>query len=254
MRRLMIAAAALALGLVGAAEARASEGAGPLPSVDFPHVGVFGKYDQAALKRGLQVYREVCANCHGLHYVAFRSLSALGLSEDEIKEVAASFKVIDGPNAEGEMFERPAKASDKIPSPFKNDNAARASNNGALPPDLSLLVKGRDGHEGYIYGILTGYQDPPEGFVLGDGMNYNAHFPGHQIAMPPPLSDGVVTYADGTEATVATMAHDITTFLAWAAEPELEERKATGLKVLIFIGVLTAILYAINVRVWSKVT
>ena len=213
------------------------------------------QHDSAgAIEEGRMVYTGVCANCHGLHYVAFRSLSALGLSEDEIKEVAASFKVIDGPNAEGEMFERPAKASDKIPSPFKNDNAARASNNGALPPDLSLLVKGRDGHEGYIYGILTGYQDPPEGFVLGDGMNYNAHFPGHQIAMPPPLSDGVVTYADGTEATVATMAHDITTFLAWAAEPELEERKATGLKVLIFIGVLTAILYAINVRVWSKVT
>ena len=254
MRRLMIAAAALALGLIGAAEARASEGAGPLPSVDFPHVGVFGQYDKAALKRGLQVYREVCASCHGLHYVAFRTLSALGLSEDEIKEIAASYKITDGPNDDGEMFERDGRPSDRFPSPFPNDKAARAANNGAMPPDLSLVTKGRNGHEGYIYAILTGYQDPPEGFVLGDGMNYNAHFPGHQIAMPPPLSDGQVTYADGTEASVATMAHDITTFLAWAAEPELEERKATGLKVLIFIGVLTAILYAINVRVWSKVT
>lgn len=255
MRRVMIAAAAVALGLIGAAEAQAAEGHGaPLPSVDFPHIGVFGKYDQAALKRGLQVYREVCSSCHGVHYVAFRNLSAIGLSEAEIKEVAASFKVIDGPDAEGEMFERDGRPSDKIPSPFKNANAARSANNGALPPDLSLLTKGRDGHEGYIYGVLTGYQEPPAGFTLGDGMSYNAVFPGHQIAMPQPLSDGQVTYADGTEATVAQMSHDVVTFMAWAAEPELEERKATGLKVLIFIGVLTAILYAINVRVWSRVT
>jgi ubiquinol-cytochrome c reductase cytochrome c1 subunit len=245
-----------AFGFAGIAPtARAASEATELPHVDFPHVGVFGKYDRAALKRGLQVYREVCAACHGLHYIAFRNLTALGLSGDEAKAVAESYNVTDGPNDAGDMFERPGRLSDHFPSPFANEKAARASNNGAYPPDLSLITKGRDGHEGYVYAVLTGYEDPPpEGVTVGEGMYYNRHFPGHQIAMPPPLSDGGVTYGDGTEATVATMAHDVVTFLAWSAEPELEERKAVGLKVLIFIGVLTAILYAINVRVWSRVS
>jgi ubiquinol-cytochrome c reductase cytochrome c1 subunit len=256
MRRLIAAAtAALALGIAGLAPtAFASTEETTLPHTEFPHVGVFGKYDRPALKRGLQVYREVCSSCHALKYIAFRNLIALGLTDDEAKAVAESVKVQDGPNDDGEMFERAGRLSDHFPAPFANEKAARASNNGAYPPDLSLIIKGRDGHEGYIYGILTGYEDPPADFALGEGMNYNHYFPGHQIAMPPPLSDGQVTYADGTEASVATMAHDVVTFLAWAAEPELEERKAVGLKVLIFLGLMTAVLYAINVRIWSRVT
>ncbi len=256
MRRLIAAAsAALVLGLAGLTPAAfaATEG-GALPHTDFPHVGIFGKYDQPALKRGLQVYREVCAACHGLKYIAFRNLVALGLGNDEAKAIAEGYQIPDGPNDEGEMFERPGRLSDHFPNPFANEKAARASNNGANPPDLSLVTKGRDGHEGYIYAILTGYEEPPADFALGEGMAYNKYFPGHQIAMPPPLSDGQVTYEDGTEASVANMAHDVVTFMAWAAEPELEERKAVGLKVLIFIGLLTAVLYAINVRVWSRVT
>jgi cytochrome c1 len=226
-----------------------------LPKVDFPHIGVFGKYDMHAVQRGLQVYQEVCHACHGLSRIAFRNLTAIGLSEEQAKAVAEGYQVEDGPNEDGDMFERAGRLSDYFPDPFPNKNAARASNNGAYPPDLSLITKARDGHEAYVYGILTGYEEaPPEGFTLGEGMNYNHVFPGHQIAMPPPLTDGQVEYADGTEASLATMAHDVVTFLAWAAEPELEERKALGLKVLIFIGLLTAILYAINVRVWSRVT
>ncbi|MSO70301.1 MAG: cytochrome c1 [Alphaproteobacteria bacterium] len=256
MRRLIAAAsAALVLGLTGLSPAAlaATEGAA-LPHTDFPHVGVFGKYDKPALKRGLQVYREVCSACHGLKHIAFRNLTALGLSDDEIKAIAETYQIQDGPNDEGEMFERAGRPSDYFPNPFANEKAARASNNGAYPPDLSLITKGRDGHEGYVYAILTGYEEPPADFALGEGMNYNKYFPGHQIAMAPPLNDGQVTYEDGTEAKVATMAHDVVTFLAWAAEPELEERKAVGLKVLIFIGLLTAVLYAINVRIWSRVT
>ncbi len=256
MRRLIAAAsAALVLGLTGLTPvAFAATESAALPHTEFPHVGVFGKYDKRALKRGLQVYREVCSACHGLKHIAFRNLSALGLSDDEIKAIAETYQIQDGPNDEGEMFERAGRPSDHFPSPFANEKAARASNNGAYPPDLSLITKGRDGHEGYVYAILTGYEEPPADFALGEGMNYNKYFPGHQIAMAPPLNDGQVTYEDGTEAKIATMSHDVVTFLAWAAEPELEERKAVGLKVLIFIGLLTAVLYAINVRIWSRVT
>ncbi len=256
MRRLIAAAtAALALGIAGLTPtAFASTEGAALPHTEFSHVGIFGKYNKGALKRGLQVYREVCSSCHGLKYIAFRNLIALGVTEDEAKAVAEGYQIPDGPNDEGEMFERAGRLSDRFPDPFANEKAARASNNGAYPPDLSLVTKGRDGHEGYVYAVLIGYEEPPADFELGEGMHYNKYFPGHQIAMPPPLSDGQVTYEDGTEATVATMSHDVVTFLAWAAEPELEERKAVGLKVLIFIGLLTAVLYAINVRVWSRVT
>jgi cytochrome c1 len=179
-------------------------------------------------------------------------LAGIGFSEDQIKAIAAEAEVTDGPNEEGEMFDRPARPSDRFASPFPNDNAARASNNGALPPDLSLMVKARKGGADYLHALLTGYkEEPPAGFTLGDGMNYNTYFAGHQIAMAPPIADDAVEYADGTKATAKQIATDISTFLAWTAEPELEERKRLGIKVLLFLIVLTAMLYAVKRQIWK---
>jgi ubiquinol-cytochrome c reductase cytochrome c1 subunit len=162
-------------------------------------------------------------------------------------------QVTDGPNDNGEMFERPGRPSDRFKPPFPNDNAARAANNGALPPDLSLIVKARQGGADYIYGVLTGYADPPPDVKLTEGMYYNKYFPGHQIAMPQPLTDDRVTYADGTKATLSQEAHDVVTFLAWAAEPELETRKQLGVKVLLFLIVLSGLLFAVKRKVWKDV-
>ena len=245
-----LAAAILALACLGGA-ARAAEGP-ELPAQSWSFQGVFGTYDRAALKRGFQVYSEVCAGCHSLKLVSYRHLGAVGFSEDEVKAVAAEIEVVDGPNDEGEMFTRPGKPSDRFASPFANDMAARASNNGALPPDLSLMVKARKGGPDYLYGLLTGYaEEPPEGVNVMEGMNYNKYFPGQQIAMAPPLSDGAVEYAEGIEATVDRHARDVVTFLAWAASPELEERKRLGVKVLLFLIVLTGMLYALKRQIWS---
>ena len=151
------------------------------------------------------------------------------------------------------MFQRPGRPSDPIPGPFPNDQAARAANNGALPPDQSLIVKARPGGPDYVYGILTGYKEPPSGFKMLEGMNYNEFFPGHQIAMPPPLADNAVTFADGTPATVPQMAHDITTFLTWAAEPRLEDRHRTGFKVTLFLVVAALVFYAAKRKIWATV-
>ena len=152
------------------------------------------------------------------------------------------------------MFMRPARAADRVPSPFPNDQAARVANNGALPPDLSLIVEARKGGADYIHALLVGYRDPPpEGFQLSEGMYYNEFFPGHQIAMPPPLSDGLVTYTDGTEATLDQQSRDVTAFLAWATEPNLEDSKRMGVAVLLFVIVLTGLLYALKRQVWSDV-
>ncbi len=233
-----------------------AEAAGPsveLLQKEWPHDGVFGKYDKAAAQRGFQVYREVCAGCHSLEFIAFRNLAELGFTEDEIKAVAAEYDVTDGPDEDGEMFDRPGKASDSFPSPFANDNAARASNNGALPPDLSLMTKARGDGVNYLYSLLVGYEEPPAGVELGDGMNYNAYYPGHQIAMAQPLYEESVEYSDGTEASVEQLAADVTTFLAWTAEPKLEERKATGLKALIFLVVMTGLFYAVKRKIWSDI-
>ena len=213
--------------------------------------GVLGTYDRASLQRGLQVYTEVCAACHGLKRVAFRNLLDLGFTEEEAKAIAASYDVSDGPNEEGDMYTRPGRLSDYFVSPFPNDNAARASNNGSLPPDLSLITKSRTGGPDYLYSLLIGYSDPPEGENLLEGMSYNSAFPGHQIAMPPPLISDAVTYTDGTNATIPQMSQDITQFLSWAAEGKLEERKRLGLKVMIFLIILTGLLYAVKRRVWS---
>ncbi len=223
------------------------------PARNWPHKGVFGTFDRATLQRGFQVYAEVCSSCHSINFVAFRNLTDLGYSMDEVKAIAAEYEIEDGPNDEGEMFMRTARPSDYFPPPFVNEQAARAANNGALPPDLSLIVKAREGGEDYIYALLTGFEDePPAGFELTEGMNYNPYFPGGQIAMTPPLFEDSVEYADGTPATVEQMASDVTTFLAWTAEPTLEARKRLGFKVMAFLLVLTVLLYFVNRKVWSK--
>ncbi len=237
---------------VSAAPAQAAASKEPLPARNWSHYGMFGTFDRGSLQRGLQVYLEVCAACHSLKLLAYRNLTGIGLNEKQIKAITAEFEVTDGPNDEGEMFQRPAKPSDRFVSPFPNDNAARAPNNGALPPDLSLLTKARKGGVDYVHALLTGYkEEPPAGFKLSEGMNYNIHFPGNQIAMAPPIADDAVEYADGTKATTEQLATDVTTFLAWAAEPELEERKRLGIKVLLFLIVLTAMMYALKRQVWA---
>jgi ubiquinol-cytochrome c reductase cytochrome c1 subunit len=222
------------------------------PADGWPHAGAFGTYDRAALQRGFQVYKQVCSICHSLKLIAYRNLPDLGFSEAEVKAIAAEATVHDGPNDNGDMFDRPGRPSDFFVSPFPNDQAARAANKGALPPDLSLIVKAREGSEDYIYSLLTGFGQTPPGETLMAGMNYNPYFPGHQIAMPAPLKDDSVTYADGTQATVAQEAKDVTQFLAWAAEPKMEARKQTGLKVLIFLAVFAAVMYGVKKKVWSK--
>jgi ubiquinol-cytochrome c reductase cytochrome c1 subunit len=246
-------AAALALfgGVLGTA--RAQQEAPPPPRQQWSFEGVFGTYDRAALQRGFQVYKEVCAACHAVKHLAFRDLAEIGYSEDEVKGIAAQVKVSDGPNDSGEMFERPARPSDPIPGPFPNDQVARAANNGALPPDLSLITKAREGGPDYAYAILNGFKDAPAGFKVLDGMYYNEYFAGHQIKMPPPLSPDQVKYADGTPATVPQLARDIVTFLSWAAEPTLEERHRIGFKVILFLVVATGVFYAAKRKIWSRI-
>ena len=216
--------------------------------------GMFGRIDKPASQRGLQVYKEVCAACHGLNRVAFRSLGDLGFSEGEIKALAASYTVKDGPNDDGEMFERPAKPSDKFPSPFANDQAAASANNGAAPPDLSLIVKARPNGANYLYSLLTGYGETlPEHVQVTAGQHYNPYFPGGKLAMPAPLSEGQVSYEDGTAASVDQMAKDVTHFLQWAAEPEMESRKHMGLKVLLYLAVFSAFAYIAKKHIWRKI-
>jgi len=224
-----------------------------LPRQQWSFDGVFGTYDRAAAQRGFQVYKEICSACHPVKHLHFRDLTDIGYSEDEVKAIAAGYQVTDGPNDEGQMFQRPGRPSDPIPGPFPNDQAARAANNGALPPDQSLIVKARPGGPDYVYGILTGYKEPPSGFKMLEGMNYNEFFPGHQIAMPPPLADNAVTFADGVPATVPQMAHDVVTFLTWAAEPRLEDRHRTGFKVTLFLVIAALVFYAAKRKIWAPI-
>ena len=249
MKKLSIGAAVLLFGLPAGA-ALAAEGK-ELPERDWSFSGIFGQFDRGAMQRGLQVYREVCAGCHSLRFIAFRNLGALGYGEDEIKAIAAEYSIEDGPNEEGEMFERPGRPPDRFPSPFPNDKAAAANNNGAVPPDLSLIVKARTGGADYVHGLLTGYAEPPEGLEILEGQNYNLYFPGNVTAMAPPLFEDAVEYGDGTPATVERMATDVATFLAWTAEPEMEERKSMGIGVMLFLLVFTGVLYAVKRKVWA---
>ncbi|MDA0997296.1 MAG: cytochrome c1 [Proteobacteria bacterium] len=282
----LIAVAAIATGIAASSGAALAAGDTPTPpSRQWSFTGLFGTFDRAAAQRGFQVYKNVCSACHSLNLISIRNLHGLGYNDDEIKAVAAGYQVKDGPNDDGEMFERPGRPADRFPSPFPNAKAAAAANGGAAPPDLSLITKARAGggdsairvslkHPGgyplgvdYIYALLTGYSEKVPAdfqknwaahhdgkpFELPDGKHFNMYFPGHAISMAPPLAEGGVEYGDGTKATVAQMASDISMFLAWTAEPELEARKNLGIKVLLFLLLLTAMLYALKRKIWSDV-
>ena len=223
---------------------------------DWSFKGLFGKFDRGALQRGYQVYTEVCSSCHSMKYLSYRNLSEKGgpeFSEDQAKAIAASFEVKDGPNSDGEMFTRPGKLSDKFVMPYGNVKAAQAANGGAYPPDMSVLVKARGGGVDYIYSLLQGYEDPPLGETLDDGVYYNKYMYGNKIRMANPLSDGLIEYADGTEASIEQMSKDVTTFLMWTAEPHLEARHQMGFKAIIYLIILTALVYFSMKRVWSRV-
>lgn len=216
--------------------------------------GPFGTYNRAALQRGYQVWSQVCSVCHSMKYLAYRNLTGIGLSEAQVKAIAAQVTVDGGLNEDGtKMLQRNGLPSDHFKPPFPNDNAARAANNNALPPDHSSIVNAREGGPDYIYGILTGYVNPPPGYKVADGLYYNKTFPTHQIAMPKPLSDDQVTYSDGTKATLDQEAHDVTTFLYWASNPKMEQRKRMGVHVVFYLLILTGVVYALKRKVWSNI-
>lgn len=245
--------AACDIPLVPIVYAASDKHAPELPDYEWTFEGMFGTYDRAALQRGLKVYQNVCAACHSLDRVYFRNLHALGYSDNQIKALASQYTVNDGPNDDGEMFERPGKPSDRFPGPYPNKQAAKAANNGAYPPDMSLLVKARPGGADYIRALITGYEEPPAGVELLEGQYWNEYMAGHVIAMPPQLSDDMVPYEDETPQTAEQYAADVSHFLAWAAEPEMEERKQTGIKVLIFLLVFAGLMYAYKRKIWANV-
>ena len=221
--------------------------------LDWGFLGPFGKYDKSALQRGLQVYKEVCSSCHSMKYIAFRNLSDLGYNEAEIKAFSSEYTVVDGPNNDGEMFERSGRPSDYFVPPYNNQKAARAANGGAYPPDLSLITKARSGGSNYLYSLLTGYIDPPKDINVREGLYYNENYSGNLIAMPQPLYASSVSYADGTEATVAKMAADVTEFLTWAAEPEMEVRKRTGIAAISFLLIMAVMSYFAKLQIWANI-
>jgi ubiquinol-cytochrome c reductase cytochrome c1 subunit len=220
---------------------------------DWSFDGAFGTYDKASLQRGFEIYRTVCSNCHSMNLLSYHDLSGIGYSDAEVKAIAASVQVPDEPDDQGEIKDRPGRPSDHFKSPFANTQAAKAANNGALPPDQSLLVRGRKYGPDYIYALMTGYKDAPADVTVPDGLYYNVAFPGNKIAMPPPLSDDAVQYADGTKATLSQEAHDVATFLTWAADPTLDMRHRIGARVMIFLIVFAAVMYGVKRRVWSNV-
>ena len=238
--------------------------------LNWSFAGPFGTWDIGQLQRGLKVYKEVCSACHSMNLVAFRSLTDLGYSEDQVKAFAADYTVQDGPNDSGEMFDRPGLPTDHFPAPFPNTQAAAAANGGAAPPDFSLLAKARAVESGfpgfvfdiftqyasqgpdYIHALVTGYEDPPAGVTIPEGTYYNPHFiSGPALRMPPPLSDGLVEYSDGAPQTEDQYARDVAAFMMWAAEPHLVERKATGFVVMIFLVVFAVMLYLVKRRIWA---
>ena len=221
------------------------------PKQDWSFEGMFGTYDKGALQRGLKVYQNVCAACHGMDHLSYRNLQGLGYNENQVKNIAAQYTVTDGPDDEGEMFDRPAEPSDFFVSPYPNEQAAKYANNGALPPDLSLITKARHDGSNYVYAILTGYSEPEHGTEVPEGKYYNKYFPGHVISMAPPLSDDIVPYEDQTPQTKEQYAKDVAQFLTWAADPYMEDRKRIGLRVIIFLLVFAGIMYAYKRRLWS---
>ncbi|MEI6557330.1 MAG: cytochrome c1 [Rhodospirillaceae bacterium] len=247
----VILAAALVLGFGTAGVAQANEGV-ELPQQSWPQAGPFGRIDQKQAQRGFQVFKEICANCHALGLVPYRALKGIGFTADQVKEIAAAAQVTDGPNDQGEMFQRPGKPSDRFVKPFANEKAAAAANGGAAPPDLSVIVKARLGAENYIAALLTGYPDePPAGAQVPEGKYYNKYFPGHAIGMPKMLFDDSVTYADGTKATALQEAKDVATFLSYVSEPTQDERKGLGAKVILFLLVFAGLMYGCKRQLWA---
>jgi cytochrome c1 len=253
--------------------ARAAEAEQP-PRNKWSFAGPFGVYDRAQLQRGLKVYREVCSVCHGLSYISFRNLAEPGgpeFTRAQAAAIAAEYKIQDGPNDQGEMFERPGRPADKFPTPWKNEPEARTRYNGAVPPDLSVMAKARTYERGfpwfvfdiftqfqeqgvdYLVALLKGYENEPQGFTLPPGTQYNKYFPGHAIAMPKPLEDGRVEYSDGTPATLDSYSKDVAAFLMWTAEPHMEARKRIGFQVMLFLLVFAGLLYFVKKKVWSGV-
>ena len=224
-----------------------------MPKHKWSFNGVTGTFDRAALQRGYKVYREVCSGCHSMRLLYYRDLIDIGFSEAQVKVISSDYTVLDGPNDEGEMFEREARPADNFVNPYLNDNEARANNNGAYPPDLSVITKARKYGVDYIYNLLLGYNEPPEGVAVGDGMYYNEWMPGNQIAMPAPISDGSVDYDDGTDNNAKQLSEDVVTFLKWAAEPEMEVRKNMGIKVILFFMIFGLVVYLAKNRLWRDV-
>ena len=254
MRTLLATAAVALAALTGPAFAEG--GHVKLLDTKFSFEGPFGTYDYKAVQRGFQVYKEVCAACHGLSLVAYRNLQQIGLSEAAVKAIAADVQIRDL-NDVGEMADRPGRPADRFPSPYANEVAARAANNNALPPDLALITKARHDGPAYVYSLLTGYRNPPADLPPenrpGTGLHYNPYFPNLNLAMPPPIvADGQVTYADGTNATVDQMAKDVSAFLAWTAEPRLENRHRTGIAALIFLVIATILAYLSYKNIWAS--
>ena len=231
----------------------ASGSGNDLPKHNWSFKGLTGTFDKSAVQRGFKVYREVCSGCHSMSLLYYRDLIDIGFSDEEVKAIAAEYTVIDGPNEEGEMFERSAKPSDRFVPPFSNEQEARISNNGSYPPDLSVITKAKKHGPDYIFNLLLGYTEPPVDFELGEGMYYNKWKEGHQISMAQPLDEGYVDYDDGTENNLPQLAEDITTFLVWSAEPELEARKKLGIKVILFFIVLGSIVFIVKNRLWREI-
>ena len=255
MKKIIIITHLIFLLLIGSYQVNAAEKT-DLLKVDWSFNGLFGKFDRGSLQRGYQVYSEVCAACHSMKYLSYRNLSEKGgpeFSIEQAKAIAASFEITDGPNADGEMFTRPGKLSDKFLMPYENDKAAQAANGGAYPPDMSVLAKARSGGADYIYSLLLGYEEAPSGMSLDDGVYYNKYMYGNQIKMSAPLTEDLIEYGDGTEASIEQMSKDVTTFLMWAAEPHLETRHQMGFKAIVYLIILTVLVYFSMKKIWSRV-
>ena len=280
MKKLLASIVPFALvAIIGASPAVAAEGEGGTPHYPIHHLkeqswsfaGPFGTYDKGQLQRGLKVYTEVCAACHSMNLVAFRTLEDLGYSEEQVKAFAANYEVQDGPNDEGEMFTRTAIPADRFPSPYPNEQAAAYANNGAIPPDFSLLAKARYVERGfpqfifdiftgynesgpnYIYSLLTGYEEAPAGVEIAEGTHYNPYFiSSASLAMAQPIDDGAVTYDDGSPETLDQYAHDVAAFMMWAAEPHMEERKRTGFMVILFLAIFSSLMYLTKKAVFAN--
>lgn len=283
MKKIVTGLAALGMGLtlsLGAIAQEEHSEANPIHfpikkpiEMDWSFAGPFGSYDKAQLQRGLKVYKEVCAACHSLDLVAFRTLGELGYSDAQVRTLAAEYQVQDGPNSDGEMFERPGIPADYFPSPYPNHEAAAAGNNGAAPPDLSLIAKARgvergfptfvfdiftqyaEGGVDYLHALITGYgETPPEGMEIAEGTHYNPYFiGGKSLAMPQPISDDQVTYDDGSPQTVEQYSRDVAAFLMWTAEPHMDARKQLGFRVMFFMVLFIGLMWATKRKVWSSV-